>query len=52
MPLLVALDEYNEALNAIATHAEIRLLDLSSGETTLRIISSLCHKSNESVSTR
>lgn len=49
MPLLVALDEYNAALNAIAAHAEIGLLDPSSGEAALRIISSLCHKTNESV---
>ncbi|MFT0532399.1 hypothetical protein ACMHYJ_06130 [Castellaniella hirudinis] len=49
MPLLVALDEYDTTLRAIASHAEIGLQDPSSQTAALRIILGLCHKADESV---
>lgn len=49
MPLLVALDEYDSALQAIAIHAQIGRQDPSHHEATLRLIASICEKTNEVV---
>lgn len=50
MPLLVAIDEYENALRAIAVHAEI---GLSAGpgqaEAALRAIRMVCEKTSETI---
>ncbi len=50
MPLLVALDEYDAAIRAIATHAELGLQVPTNQAAALRIILGLCYKTDESVS--
>lgn len=51
MPLLVALDEYDSAMQeAIAAHVEIALADPGHQEAALRSIRMLCARTQETVS--
>lgn len=50
MPLLVALDEYDGAMQAIAAHVEVALADPGYQEAALRSIRMLCARAQETVS--
>lgn len=50
MPLLVALDEYDSAMQAIAAHVEIALTDPGYQEAALRSIQMICEQTQETVS--
>lgn len=49
MPLLVALDEYDSAVQSIAAHAHLGLEDPGYRESALRLILAVCEKTDETV---
>jgi len=50
MPLLVALDEYDSALQSIAIHASLGLENPEYQESALRLILAVCQKTDDTVS--
>ncbi len=49
MPLLVALDEYDSAIQSIAIHARLGLESPEHRESALRLILEVCGKTDETV---
>ncbi|MBV6272166.1 hypothetical protein KVP09_04425 [Alcaligenaceae bacterium CGII-47] len=49
MPLLVALDEYDSAIQSIAAHAHLGLGDPGYQESALRLILAVCQRTDETV---
>ncbi|TAN30324.1 MAG: hypothetical protein EPN31_04420 [Castellaniella sp.] len=49
MPLLVALDEYDGAIQCIAAHAQLALAAPEHQEAALQLILSVCQKTDETV---
>lgn len=49
MPLLVALDEYDSAIQSIAAHAQIGLADPGHREAALQLILAVCQKTDDTL---